>query len=306
MTNLNEVVEGMARMMQRLIGENIALELSLGEGIWSVKADPVQMEQVLMNLLVNAKDAMTDRGTVSVQTSNVEIGDEFSEAHPEARPGQYVMVSMSDTGTGIPAEIRDKIFEPFFTTKESGKGSGLGLAMVYGIVKQHNGYVWVYSEVGRGTTFEIVLPRCREVAHADYRKPGAAPPDLGDARRILLVEDNADVREAVGALLEAMGHAVATACDGEDAIRVFEERGGAFDLLITDVVMPRVGGQEMARRVVERKPEIKVLFMSGYPDNALFQDGILTDGINFLQKPFSAGLLRRKVKDILDDRPAAS
>ncbi len=305
-TNLNEVVDGMARMMRRLIGENIALELSLGEGIWNVKADPVQMEQVLMNLLVNAKDAMPDKGTVSVQTSNVEIGEEISAAHPEARPGEYVMISMSDTGVGIPPEVRDKIFEPFFTTKESGKGSGLGLAMVYGIVKQHNGYVWVYSDVGRGTTFEIFLPRCREESHADYRKPGVPAPDLGEACRVLLVEDNADVREAVGALLEAMGHSVASACDGEDALRVFEERNRAFDLLITDVVMPRVGGQEMARRVLERKPEIKVLFMSGYPDNALLQDGILTEGINFLQKPFSAGLLRRKVKDLLEEPAGAS
>ncbi len=298
-TNLNEVVDGMAKMMQRLIGENIALELSLGEDLWAVKADPVQMEQVLMNLLVNARDAMPGKGTVSVHTSNVEIGDELAAAHPEARPGEYVMVSMSDTGSGIPPEIRDKVFEPFFTTKESGKGSGLGLAMVYGIVKQHNGYVWVYSEVGRGTTFEIFLPRCREETEPDCRRPAVSFPDIGDTCRILLVEDHADVREAVGSLLEAMGHAVVTANDGEHALRVFEERKREFDLLLTDVIMPRMSGQEIATRIVELCPGMKVLFMSGYPDNALVQDGILNDGINFLQKPFSASLLRKRVREVV-------
>ncbi len=304
-TNLNEIVEGMARMMRRLIGENIALELSLGEGLWSVKADPVQMEQVIMNLLVNAKDAMPGKGTVSVQTSNVEIGQEIAAAHPEARPGEYVMISMSDTGGGIPPEIRDKIFEPFFTTKESGKGSGLGLAMVYGIVKQHNGYVWVYSEVGRGTTFEMFIPRCRDLAAPEYRKPAIPAPDNGDGCRILLVEDNADVREAVGSLLEAMGHAVVTACHGEDALRVFEQRDREFDLLITDVVMPNMSGQEIASRIREQRPDMKVLYMSGYPDNGLVQDGILTDGINFLQKPFSATLLRKKVRELVGDTARA-
>jgi len=300
-TNLNEIVDGMARMMRRLIGENIALELSLGDGLWSVKADPVQMEQVIMNLLVNAKDALPGKGTVSVRTSNVEIGQEVAAVHPEARPGEYVKIAMSDTGGGIPPEIRDKVFEPFFTTKESGKGSGLGLAMVYGIVKQHNGYVWVESEVGRGTSFEIFLPRCREEASPEYRKPAIPAPDNGDGCRILLVEDNADVREAVGALLEAMGHAVVTACHGEDALRVFEQRGQDFDLLITDVVMPQMSGQEIASRILERRPGMKVLFMSGYPDNALVQDGILTDGINFLQKPFSASLLRKKVRELVGE-----
>ena len=298
-TNLNEIVDGMARMMRRLIGENIALELSPGEGIWSVKADPVQMEQVLMNLLVNAKDAMPGRGTVSIRTSNVEIGEEFMAVHPEARPGEYVLVSMSDTGGGIPPEIRDKIFEPFFTTKESGKGSGLGLSMVYGIVKQHNGYIWASSEVGRGTTFDVFLPRCNEEIQAEYRKPLIPSSDLGKACRILLVEDNADVREAVGALLEAMGHTVTAACHGEDALRFLEGRGPEFDLLITDVVMPGMSGQELASRIVERKPWIKVLFMSGYPDKALVQDGILSDGINFLQKPFAAALLGKKVRELV-------
>ncbi len=304
-TNLNEVVEGMARMMRRLIGENIALELSLGEGIWSVKADPVQIEQVLMNLLVNAKDAMPDKGTVSVQTSNVEVGEEYAGVHPEAKPGAYVMISMSDTGGGIPFEIRDKIFEPFFTTKESGKGSGLGLSMVYGIVKQHNGYVWVYSDVGRGTTFEIYLPRCLGETQAVYRKPTVPMSEAGEACRILLVEDNPDVREAIGSLLEAMGHAVSTASNGEDALRVFDEQGGEFDLLLTDVIMPRMSGQEIASRIVERRPAMKVIFMSGYPDNALVQDGILGDGINFLQKPFSASVLGKKVRELLS-QPAGA
>jgi len=298
-TNLNEVVEGMARMMRRLIGEDIALELSPGEGLWSVKADPVQMEQVLMNLLVNAKDAMLEKGTVSVRTSNVEIGEEYAAVHPEARPGEYVMISMSDTGGGIPFEIRDKIFEPFFTTKESGKGSGLGLSMVYGIVKQHNGYVWARSDVGRGTTFEIYLPRCREESPADCRKSAVPAPELGGACRILLVEDNADVREAIDSLLEAMGHTVVTASHGEEALRAFEAQGGEFDLLLTDVVMPRMSGQEIATRILERSPGMKVLFMSGYPDNALVRDGILTDGINFLQKPFSASVLGRKVRELV-------
>ncbi len=302
-TDLNEVVDGMARMMRRLIGENIVLEISLGDGLWHVKADPVQMEQVIMNLLVNARDAMPGKGTVSIQTSNVEAGPEIAAAHPEARPGEYVMIAMADTGGGIPPEIRDKVFEPFFTTKESGKGSGLGLAMVYGIVKQHNGYVWVYSEVGRGTTFEIFLPRCRENVAPEYRKPAVPVPDGGDGCRILLVEDNPDVREAVGALLEAMGHTVVDACDGEDALNLFEKREHDFDLLVTDVIMPRMGGQEIASRILERRPGMKVLYMSGYPDNALVQDGILTDGINFLQKPFSAALLRKKVRELVG-RPA--
>ncbi|MGE5189555.1 MAG: PAS domain-containing protein [Gemmatimonadota bacterium] len=298
-TNLNEVVEGMARMMRRLIGENIALELSLAEGIWSVKADPVQMEQVLVNLLVNAKDAMPESGAVSVRTANVAIGDAFQVLHPEAKPGEYVMISMSDTGGGIPPEIRDKVFEPFFTTKESGKGSGLGLSMVYGIVKQHNGYVWVDSEVGRGTTFDVYLPRCREETPAEYRRPAAAGAELGEACRILLVEDNADVREAVGALLRAMGHEVTTSCHGEDALQVIDGGEPGFDLLITDVIMPGMSGQELASRIQDRNPGMKVLFMSGYPDKALVQDGILSDGINFLQKPFAAAVLGKKVRELV-------
>jgi CheY-like chemotaxis protein len=293
-------------MLQRLIGEDIDLVARLSEGLGQVKADPGQLEQILMNLAVNARDAMPHGGKVTLETANVELDEAYAHQHAEVIPGQYVMLAVSDTGMGMDQETLSHIYEPFFTTKEQGKGTGLGLATVYGIVKQSGGHVWVYSEVGRGTTFKIYLPRVEETAEAV--EPGFAQPGLTrGSETVLVVEDAGPVRELIRNLLQTDGYTVLESPNGAEALQVCAQDPGPIHLLMTDVVMPGgMNGRELAERLSSIYPTLKVLFMSGYTDEAIIHHGVLEQGMAFLQKPFTPHALLRKVREALDGPPPGS
>jgi len=296
--DLNVVVADMDRMLRRLIGEHIALVAVLAPDLGRVRADPNQIEQVIVNLAVNARDAMPNGGNLTVETANVDLDETFTQAHLGAVAGPYAMFAVTDTGAGMDATVRAHLFEPFFTTKEVGKGTGLGLATVYGIVKQSDGYISVYSEPGRGSSFKVYLPRIEAPAAA-----AAAAPKTGAARgseTILVVEDEPAVLTLSRRALEAQGYVVLAAADGTDALRVVERHGGTIHLLLTDVVMPGFSGRELADQLAARRPGVRVLYMSGYPGDAVVQHGTLPPGSAFLQKPFSPDGLARKVRDVLD------
>jgi two-component system cell cycle sensor histidine kinase/response regulator CckA len=296
--DLNQTVTEMEKMLRRLIGEDVELRASLGPGLGSVKADPGQIEQVLMNLAINARDAMPHGGKLTIGTENVHLGEEYASQHIAVKPGPYVMLAVSDTGVGMDERTRARIFEPFFTTKGAGKGTGLGLSTVYGIVKQSGGNIWVYSEVGRGTTFKIYLPRVDEGAQAD--EPSAvAEEGLEGTETILLAEDEQVVRDLAREVLEMYGYRVLVAADGDAALSTCERHAGPIHLLVTDVVMPTAGGPELSRRLRQSRPEMRVLFMSGYTDDAIVHHGVLDDGVNFIQKPFEPEALARKVREVL-------
>lgn len=261
-----------------------------------VLVDPAQLERVLMNLVVNARDAMPRCGKLTIETSNVDLDEDYGESHPEVQPGAYVLICVSDTGRGIPEADRARIFDPFFTTKES--GTGLGLSSAYGIVKQAGGHLWVYSEVGRGTCFKVYLPRVEEAELVSPTPPAAAP-SVGDGV-ILLVEDEAPVREVAARALRRGGYEVVECADAESALRAFESRKGQFDLLLTDVVMPKKDGRELADELLREAPRLRVLFMSEYTENAIVERGVLGDEIVFLQKPFTPTSLLAKVRSRLD------
>jgi PAS domain S-box-containing protein len=299
---LNAVVANIEKMLKRLIGEDINLVTCLGESLWPVKADPGQLEQVLLNLAVNARDAMPNGGVLTIETGNVEMDSTSAQAHFPLSPGPYVLLAFSDTGTGMDAETQARIFDPFFTTKEKGKGTGLGLATVYGIVKQSGGYIWVYSEVGKGTTFKIYLPRTED--EVDESGPGQSGVKAQQGTEtLLLVEDEDAVRALVRNVLKERGYRVMEASRGQDALDLAEQYWGQIDLLVTDVVMPQMNGRELARRLANVHPHIKVLYISGYTDNAAwYQDG-LDSGAAFLQKPFSPEALAHKVREVLGDPP---
>jgi PAS domain S-box-containing protein len=296
--DLNGVVAEMNRMLRRLIGEHIELVTTLAPDLGRVRADPNQLEQVIVNLAVNARDAMPNGGKLTIETANVELDAAFAQAHLGSVPGPYAMVAVTDTGLGMEATVRAHLFEPFFTTKEVGKGTGLGLATVYGIVKQSGGYISVYSEVGRGTSFKIYLPRIDKPAAAQP-SPAKDRPDRG-TETILVVEDEPAVLSLSRRALEAQGYLVLAASDASDALRVVERHGGTIHLLLTDVVMPGQSGRELADRLATSRPGIRVLYMSGYPGDAVVQHGALPAGSAFLQKPFSPDGLARKVRDVLD------
>jgi CheY-like chemotaxis protein len=296
--DLNAVVSNIQKMLKRLIGEDIDLVTALGEGLWHIMADPGQLEQVLLNLAVNARDAMPDGGVVTIETTNVKMDTAAAKAHFPLKPGPYVLLTFSDTGIGMDAEIQARIFEPFFTTKETGKGTGLGLATVYGIVKQSGGYIWVYSDVGKGTTFKIYLPRTD--LELDDSDPGRTRVETQrGTETLLLVEDEDSVRELVRNVLRESGYRVLEASRGAEALELSELFAGRIDLLVTDVVMPGMSGRELARRLVSSRPQIKVLYISGYADNAVWYPGGLDAGGAFLQKPFSPEALARKVREAL-------
>ena len=295
--NLNVVVADMDRMLRRLIGEHITLVTVAAPDLGRVRADPNQLEQVLVNLAVNARDAMPDGGKLTIETANAEIDEAFAQAHLGAVPGHYAMVAVTDTGAGMDATVRAHLFEPFFTTKEVGKGTGLGLATVYGIVKQSDGYISVYTEPGHGTSFKIYLPRIEAApTPAAPARPGAAR----GSETILVVEDEPAVLTLSRRALEAQGYVVLAAADGNDALRVVERHGGTIHMLLTDVVMPGMSGRDLAHQLTARRPGIRVLYMSGYPGDAVVQHGALPAGSAFLQKPFSPDGLARKVRDVLD------
>jgi PAS domain S-box-containing protein len=297
--DLNAVVQALEKMLQRLIGEDIRLVFTPGAGLDAVRADAGQIEQVILNLAVNSRDAMPGGGRLTIETANVELDAAYAREHAGARPGRYVMLAVSDTGTGMDAEAKAHLFEPFFTTKEQGKGTGLGLATVYGIVKQSGGYVWVYSEPGRGATFKIYLPRVDEpVERAELA------PDLQEVRggteTVLLAEDDSAVREVVAGVLGQKGYRVLRAMDGQTAIEIARAQRGDLKLLITDMVMPGLTGRELAEVVAAECSGVRVLYMSGYTDDAVVRHGVLDQGTPYLQKPFTPLALARKVREVLD------
>jgi len=297
--DLNTVVTGMGRMLPRIIGEDIDLRIELGGSLGQIKADPGQIEQILMNLAVNARDAMAEGGRLTIKTENVQMDGKFAKRRSVVEPGRYVMLSVSDNGCGMDAETRTHIFEPFFTTKEVGKGTGLGLSTVYGIVKQSGGGVWVYSEVGRGTTFKIYLPRVDEVVETE-KSFDKVRPVLRGHETVLLAEDEDMVRDLCKEILEAYGYAVIVASNGKEGLRVCQEFQGRIDLLITDVIMPQMSGRELAEGVTALRPDTRVLYMSGFTDDAVVRHGVLDDGVFFIQKPFSPDALVLKAREVLD------
>jgi len=300
--DLNDAVAGMIQMVSRVIGENIELAFLPGGKLGCVKADPTQMEQVVLNLVVNARDAMPDGGRLTIETSNVELDREYVAQHAVVEPGPYVMLTVSDTGTGMDEATQARIFEPFFTTKGQGRGTGLGLATVYGVVKQSGGYIWVYSELGHGTTFKVYLPLVRNEAEKAATEKMVSGPAPG-TETILFVEDEESVRELVSEYLSARGYRVLEASDGLQALDLAEKHNGAIQLLITDVVMPRLSGRELATRLSAKRPGMRVLYISGYTDDSIFRHGVLEGGMAFLQKPFNLKSIAQKVREVLDGVP---
>ena len=297
--DLNAVVSKMGEMLRRLIGEDIALVTGLGSSLGHVKADPGQIEQIIMNLAVNARDAMPEGGRLTLETANIELDVAYARKHVGARPGPHVMLALSDTGTGMDAQTQARIFEPFFTTKGPRKGTGLGLAMVYGIVKQSGGNIWVYSEPGQGTTFKIYLPRVGEPVDAGHGGVLLAAPAHG-METVLLVEDEDAVRDLARDILAGCGYTVLEARHGAEALGISAAHAGKIDLMLTDVVMPEMNGRELAERLAAQRPETKVLYMSGYTDHAVVHHGVLAPQTEFLQKPFTEAVLTRKLRELLD------
>ena len=302
--DLNDTVAGMIRMFSRVIGENIQMAFVPGGKLGRVKADPGQIEQVLLNLVVNARDAMLSGGRLTIETSNVELDSGYSATHTSFEPGLYVMLTVTDTGCGMDAQTQARMFEPFFTTKGPGKGTGLGLATVYGVVKQSGGYIYVYSEVGRGTTFKIYLPQV--TAKLDVTSPDAEKRRSSrGTETILFVEDEQSVRELVRDFLVGAGYCVLEASDGVQGLKVAAAHPGPIHMLITDVVMPHLSGPQLAAKLSAQRAGLKTLFISGYTDDTVFRHGVLEGGVAFLQKPFNLKALALKIREVLTGEPAA-
>jgi len=302
--DLNGVVAENLKMLNRVIGEDIDLVMAPASGLGTVRADAGQIEQVIMNLAVNARDAMPSGGKLTIETSNISLDEESARLHPSLKPGNYVMLAISDTGAGMDSETQSHIFEPFFTTKGT-KGTGLGLSTVYGIVKQSGGYIWVYSEAGKGTTFKIYLPRVAETVDsaAAVAAPAESASDEQENETILLVEDEANLRYLARQFLEKQGYHVIEAADGAVAIQIAVAHPAVIHLLLTDVIMPGMNGRELAQRITEIRPNIKVLYMSGYTENVIGRNGTLDAGVRLLQKPFTLRDLKSKVREVLDSTP---
>ncbi len=299
--NVNDLVEDFEKMLGRVIGEDVELRLALGKDVGNVRADPGQLDQVIMNLVVNARDAMPTGGKLILETANAELTEQYAELHQPVVPGPYVMLAVSDTGTGMTPEVKARVFEPFFTTKERGKGTGLGLSTVYGIVKQSGGYVWVYTEQGRGTTFKIYLPRVD--APAKQLPRAAEPGSVAGTETVLIAEDDAILRPLVRALLEKLGYRVLEGGNAAEALDSARRHQGPIHLLVADVVMPGASGRDLARELAQSRPATRVLYVAGYTDDAIVHHGMLEEGLNFLQKPFTPGALARKVREVLDAQP---
>ena len=298
--SLNDLVETTGRLVSRLLGDQIAVAMCLGQGLWDVEADPVQVEQVLLNLAINARDAMPDGGRLTVETRNAVLTAEDAASHPDVSPGSYVLLAVSDTGTGIPPEALSSIFEPFFTTKPVGQGTGLGLATVYGVVRRAGGHVRVHSEMGRGTTFELYFPRSTTQRRAEAIPPPATP--QGGGETVLLVEDDDGVRTLTARVLEQAGYRVLVAANGAEALSLADETEHAIDLLLTDVVMPGMSGRQVAEALAASSPSTKVLYASGYTRNSIGRQGVLEPDVHFLAKPFAPSLLLATVRGVLDGR----
>ncbi len=299
---LNDLIENLYKMLVRIVGEDIELLTSLGKEPGSVKVDPGQFEQVLVNLVVNARDAMPDGGKLMIETANVDLDESYCTYHPQARPGKFVLLAVSDTGSGMSDEVKEHIFEPFFTTKDQGRGTGLGLAMIFGLVQQAEGSIEVYSEVGHGTTFKIYLPRFAEQAEKLTRDEPALTLPAGN-ETVLLVEDEASVRQVALMILKELGYKVLSAPNGGEAFMLAEKHAGRIDLLMTDVVMPGMNGRDLAERLLGLHPEMKVLFTSGYTADVVVHHGVLEKNLNFIGKPYTPQSLARKMREVLDTEP---
>lgn len=299
--NINHIISGIEKMLRRLIGEDIKLNCILNKNIGYTKCDPGQIDQIIMNLAVNARDAMPKGGKLTIETSNVNLDDNYKKLHFDVKPGKYVLITVSDNGIGMDAETQKRIFEPFFTTKEVGKGTGLGLATVYGIIKQNNGYIWVYSELNVGTTFKIYLP-----VAVDEDAPDTADfessENLFGTEIILLVEDDANVRELTGEILKNNGYKVIVAGNGSEALQEINDVQEDIDLLITDVIMPGMNGRDLAQRLKRVFPELETIYISGYTDETISRHGILEKGIPFIQKPFKREEFLKLVRKVLDNK----
>jgi CheY-like chemotaxis protein len=299
---LNDIVESISRLIGRVIGEDIELVISLDPRAGYIKADPGQMEQVIMNLAVNARDAMPQGGKLIIETNEILLDDAYARLHFDVKPGPHLMLAISDSGCGMDPGTQSHIFDPFFTTKEIGKGTGLGLSTVYGIVKQSGGDIWVYSEPGRGTTFKVYLPRIEAGAAQIYQDAQEAR--LGGTETVLLVEDEPQVRNLAALVLRDVGYDVLEASSGEEALQIAEKHPGRIQLLLTDVVMPQMSGKELSVRMTRISPDIVVLFASGYTDDAVVHHGVLERDMDFIQKPFTPNALAKKVRQVLDTRRA--
>jgi PAS domain S-box-containing protein len=299
--NLNDVVTGIERMLRRVVGDDIEMTVSCRARQGKVRVDPGPIEQVIMNLVVNARDAMPDGGKLTIETGDVELDDSYASQHVGVTPGKHVMLAVTDTGCGMDRATQARIFEPFFTTKERGKGTGFGLAIVFGIVQQSGGYVWVYSEVGIGTTFKVYFPLTDQPIHSLPAEPEQKG-SLRGAETVLLVEDDDHVRAAACAILRRYGYDVLESSSSGDALLVCEQHPEPIELVITDVVMPRMSGRQLAERLLALRPSIKVIFMSGYTDDSIIDHGVLDPGAAFIQKPISPEPLARKIRSVLDAR----
>jgi CheY-like chemotaxis protein len=296
--DVNAVIASTEKMLRHLIGEDIQLMLNPARDAGNIRADPVHIEQAVVNLAVNARDAMPAGGRLAIETANVRLDETYARTHPGVQPGEFVMIAVSDTGHGMDAETRRHIFEPFFTTKETGKGTGLGLATVYGMVKQCGGDIWVYSEPGQGTTFKLYFPRVADPLD-DSAAGEADPPQAFSGETILVVEDEEAVRELTVRMLERIGYQVLTAATGAEAVEISRAHPGHIALLLTDVVMPGMSGTRLADTLLAARPGMKVLYLSGYTESTVVHHGVLDPGVDFLPKPFSRDALAKKIREIL-------
>jgi two-component system, cell cycle sensor histidine kinase and response regulator CckA len=296
--DLNLVVADTRAMLGRLVGEDVKIMLALRPGLARVMADRGQVEQIVVNLAVNARDAMPGGGTLTIETANVELDEHYTTTHLAVKPGPYVVLTVSDSGTGMTPEVRGRLFEPFFTTKEVGKGTGLGLATVYGIVARCGGSISVYSEIGLGTSFKVYFPRTNAAEPVAVAMRPVARVQTG-THTVLVVEDAEGLRDLTRKLLERQGYTVLAAANADEALQLFK-RNASIDVVLTDVVMPGASGPELTRRLVEERPGLKVVYMSGYTEEAIVHHGVLNPGIAFLNKPFTSDALGRKLRDVLD------
>jgi CheY-like chemotaxis protein len=305
--DLNKIVADLSPMLQRVIGENIELETSLAGDLWTIRADPSQMDQVVINLAVNARDAMPGGGKLIIETSNVVIDEAYTALQVDAKPGEHVLLSINDTGVGMDEDVKLHLFEPFFTTKGQGEGTGLGLATVFGIVKHSGGHIQVASEVDEGTAFNVYLPRARSRGPGDVRRDlrrdlTRMEMERGGTETVLVVEDERAVRDQAVLVLDSYGYDVLDAADGQAALDLSRSHEGPIDLLLTDVIMPGMNGRELADLLKPERPEMQVIYMSGYTGDAIAHHGVLTDKAAFLPKPFALEDLLRKVREVLDKR----
>ena len=305
LTNVNQLLAGMSDFFRRTLGENIDLEFVGGAGLWQVEVDPSQMEATILNLVVNAKDAMASKGKLTIETGNAFIDESYSQQNADIPVGQYVQIAVSDTGSGMSRNVQEKAFDPFFTTKEPGQGTGLGLSQVYGFVKQSGGHVKIYSEVDEGTTIKIYLPRA-QAADSVIRESELPVVGSRGNETILVVEDEADVRSYLVETLRDLNYRVREAPDGAAALALFDYNPFQFDLLLTDIVMPGMNGRQLADELLYRQPSLKVLFMTGYSRNAIVHQGRLDSGVSLLQKPLTQAMLATKIREILDKPQAVS